>query len=520
MKLICTTALIVLVVATATAAATATDTTARPNRRQQVVTIPQLSSVDSIFRNAALDTLLSKSRLRHGLNPTLKTFLSVPEHPNHIVRIKQPSTCDPSVKQYSGYIDTADDKHLFFHFFESRGTPSTDPLVVWQNGGPGCSSMLGLYMELGPCRINEVTGEPVRNEHAWNANANVIFIDQPAGVGFSHGSSVWSTRAAADDLMAFLDIFLDSFPEYRTDGGLHLFSESYGGKYTPALGHILREADIQRASALRDDDKSKSLQPFNLRSIGIGNPLVDPMVQIQHYGHYACKGPYGPVLNQTDCDEMDRAVPMCVKLLQFCYDNETVLRCLPALYCNKVLSPFDKSGRNIYDVRQPCEADREDMCYPIGLQIKAYLDRQDVREELGVESSEFVACSESVGKKFVASGDVAKPTTKDVAYLLENGVRVLVYAGDADFMCNFEGVEAFTKQMEWSGKRGFNNNTSVGKWLVSANNTAPVRHAGNVRSFGGLTFLRIFEAGHMVPYDQPELAFDMITRWLNQKPLS
>ncbi|KAI8867141.1 alpha/beta-hydrolase, partial [Ramicandelaber brevisporus] len=307
------------------------------------------------------------------------------------------------------------------------------------------------------------------------------------------------------------------FPEYRTDGGLHLFSESYGGKYTPALGHVIRAADLARKVG---EEYGSPLKPFNLRSIGIGNPMVDPLVQNQHYGHYACQGPYGPILEQADCDEMDRAVPLCTKLLQLCYDNETTLRCLPSMYCNRILSPFGKSGRNIYDVRKPCEGGGDDLCYPINGQIKAYLDRPEVREELGVEAESYVGCSEQVGLKFAASGDHGKPTTKDVAYLLENDVKVLVYVGDADFICNFEGVGAFARQMEWSGKEGFNSDNSTGKWYApsAGNATAPVRHAGDVRSFQNLTFVRIFEAGHMVPYDQPEAALDMLTRWLDDKP--
>ncbi|KAJ7900717.1 peptidase S10, serine carboxypeptidase, partial [Mycena olivaceomarginata] len=82
--------------------------------------------------------------------------------------------CDTSVKQYSGYLDIADDKHLFFWFFESRNSPSTDPLVLWLNGGPGCSSSTGLLFELGPCSIANEGKNTTFNKHSWTSSANMI----------------------------------------------------------------------------------------------------------------------------------------------------------------------------------------------------------------------------------------------------------------------------------------------------------------------------------------------------------
>ncbi|KAJ7828852.1 serine carboxypeptidase-domain-containing protein, partial [Mycena olivaceomarginata] len=105
--------------------------------------------------------------------------------------------CDTSVKQYSGYLDIADDKHLFFWFFESRNSPSTDPLVLWLNGGPGCSSSTGLLFELGPCSIANEGKNTTFNKHSWTSSANMIvsrnslvvasltgiqFLDQPVNV--------------------------------------------------------------------------------------------------------------------------------------------------------------------------------------------------------------------------------------------------------------------------------------------------------------------------------------------------
>lgn len=74
----------------------------------------------------------------------------------------------------------------FFWFFPSRSDPDKDPLVIWLTGGPGCSSELAIFMENGPMSI--IDGEAVKEDISWNNNANLLYVDQPIGTGYSHGS--------------------------------------------------------------------------------------------------------------------------------------------------------------------------------------------------------------------------------------------------------------------------------------------------------------------------------------------
>lgn len=72
---------------------------------------------------------------------------------------------------------------------ESQDSPSEDPLVLWLTGGPGCSSTLALLAENGPCTVNDDGETTTPNPSSWNKRANVIWVDQPAGVGFSYGKA-------------------------------------------------------------------------------------------------------------------------------------------------------------------------------------------------------------------------------------------------------------------------------------------------------------------------------------------
>lgn len=140
---------------------------------------------------------------------------------------------------------------MWFWFFESRNSPSTAPLAAWFNGGPGCSSMIGLFQvcsldsifedtvnlssqqENGPCQFYNGSSTPSLNPYSWNEYANMIYIDQPIGTGFSYGTDpVTSTVTAAPYVWALLQAFYANFPQYENrDFGL--FTESYGGHYGP-----------------------------------------------------------------------------------------------------------------------------------------------------------------------------------------------------------------------------------------------------------------------------------------------
>jgi carboxypeptidase C (cathepsin A) len=131
---------------------------------------------------------------------------------------------------------------MWFWFFEARDNPSTAPLALWFNDGPGYSSMVGLFAENGPCTFNNVSGPiPVLNPYSWNNVANMLYIDQPIGTGFSYGSDsddVTSTITAAPFVWKLLQAFYSRFPKYKNhDFGL--FTESYGGHYGPEFAKYL-----------------------------------------------------------------------------------------------------------------------------------------------------------------------------------------------------------------------------------------------------------------------------------------
>lgn len=109
--------------------------------------------------------------------------------------------------------------------------------------------------------------------------------------------------------------------------------------------------------------------------------------------------------------------------------------------------------------------------------------------------------------------------------MLEDGVRVLIYAGDVDFICNWIGNKAWTKELRWTGKSNFNAEEDKSWFYTDAQNTAAAPVAGGkartakaARGEGSLTFLQVYEAGHMVPMDQPAAALALLNDFLANKP--
>ena len=161
---------------------------------------------------------------------------------HHSIRIKQQqnnSLCDARARQYTGWLDVGN-KHIFFWYFESQDTPSEDPLLLWLTGGPGGSGMVGALQENGPCLINEYGNGTVYNKFAWSSHANVIYVDQPAGVGFSYvdeGVPIPGTSfTAAEDMHHFLQLFTSEvFPELKGTE-FHITGESYAVSFLKAAG--------------------------------------------------------------------------------------------------------------------------------------------------------------------------------------------------------------------------------------------------------------------------------------------
>ncbi|KAJ0042662.1 hypothetical protein Pint_19042 [Pistacia integerrima] len=203
-----------------------------------------------------------------NLSPLVVTSSQQEEAHDRITAL--PGQPKVSFQQFSGYVtvNQAVGRALFYWLTEATTLPLSKPLVVWLNGGPGCSSVAyGASEEIGPFRINRTASGLHLNKFSWNSVANLLFLETPAGVGFSYSNRSadlldTGDRRTAKDSLAFLIRWLERFPRYK-GREVYITGESYAGHYVPQLA---REIMIYN---------SKSKHPINLKGIMVGNAVTD-----------------------------------------------------------------------------------------------------------------------------------------------------------------------------------------------------------------------------------------------------
>ncbi|CCO34254.1 hypothetical protein BN14_08348 [Rhizoctonia solani AG-1 IB] len=188
---------------------------------------------------------------------------------------------------------------------------------------------------------------------------------------------------------------------------------------------------------------------------------------------------------------------------------------------------FQQLGLNPYDVRRKCnKAEDGDLCYRQLEWIETFMNDEKVKSELGaVGDREFKSCNMKVNQAFMMQGDGMHNAAALLPELVEDGVRLLIYAGNADFMCNAIGNLQWLEGLESSFQADFQAAKQVPFIPLSSKTNKPagfVKTAGGKGKFtaGNITYVQIYDAGHMVPYDQPEAALDMFVRWIMDTPLT
>lgn len=433
-------------------------------------------------------TIIDSSRLQMRHITLQPTGLNTTSHPSD------------SPERLSGYfkLKHTSDAHMFFFYFEAREDPENAPVILWMTGGPGCSSELAVFFENGPWTINSDL-ELEETEFGWDVNAHMIFVDQPINTGFSYSDDnedrCFDEDCVANDMLDFLEAFMDARPELAGKP-FYVTGESYAGHYVPAVASRVFHAA----------QSGESQAPINLKGIAIGNGLTDPAIQYGYYSEYAFQN---KLISERVKDGMEVIFPACRVALQVCDGANWRIECLIAVeWCQVTqfapIMAFNPD-LNVYDVRKKCEGP---LCYKEFDVMDTYLNDPDVQHDLGVNRP-WVSCSMSVHADMM--GDWGHRFDTVIPELLDNDVAVLIYAGDKDLICNYIGNRAWVDVLPWSGSE---------EWAAAKETTWSVdgEAAGSVTTVGPLTFLRVFDAGHMVPMDQPKRALDMITRFSRRKP--
>ena len=443
---------------------------------------------------------------------------------------------------YSGYLKTnIDGNELFYLYAPSQNDPSTAPIMLWLNGGPGCSSLFGFLAEIGPVCSDNFASEWKVNPFSWNTNANLLAIEQPAGVGFSKTVDpkfLWTDDVTADNLLAGVKDFLKEFN--MQDREFYISGESYAGVYIPFLAtHMLEDTSSDKV---------------NLKGILVGNGLTDFDTDVERsmveFGFY-----HGMISTETynifknNCPHKpDELVPEEQENLELndgfyprnvthkCNEIRDLIRAKLGgsdIYEIYILGPsrsrislndpfylnskftmkktiinklkeFKNKQENLYKGNLKSILEPENDVWPNGcgddLFFDYFLNEEEVKRKLAIydESIRWTQCFNinydmSASFKFYSETMLKYPD-----------VKVWVFSGTED------GVLPTLGTMRWINKLPFTIQTKWKQWKVGN------QVAGYVQKYQeGLVIVTVKGAGHMVPQDQRASAYNMVTAFFN-----
>ncbi|KAK8860054.1 Alpha/Beta hydrolase protein [Apiospora arundinis] len=495
-----------------------------------------------------------------------------PSDPKITIDFKETHICEttPGVKSYSGYVNLpasaaegrAYDIHTFFWFFESRKDPANAPLSVWLQGGPGAPSVVAAVGENGPCKIAPNSKDTVLNPWSWNNEVNMLYIDQPVQTGFSYdrliNGTIWeannpfmvtpvkslaeakvnatnlagvfssqeelstanTTATAAHAAWQFMQTWMTKFPHYKPKSNkFSIWSESYGGHYGPTFAGYFDEQNTRIAAK-----NISNAIPLNLDTVGIVNGCLDAEIQIPFYPEMAYKNTYGiKIYNETIYKNATGAWPKCQQMIQQCRalaakkdpkNTGTVKEvndvcAIGFKTCfDTVHKPYDPNVHNQFDLTSPAVG-------PFPPKYAAgYLNSKEVQEALGVPLN-FTGLAEAANNVFSKTGDfLLGHNVANLGHLLNKGVKVAFMYGDSDYQCNWLGGEAISLNITSKYSADFR---KAGYTDIKTNKNET---GGMVRQFGKLSFSRVYNAGHEVPYYQPETAYQIFHRTMFNKDVA
>ncbi len=385
----------------------------------------------------------------------------------------------------SGLLDLGNGgDELFYIYFRARHPLPVPRLLIWLNGGPGCSSMIGLFQENGPYRFNRTTLQLVRNPYSWNELSNVLYIDQPAGTGFSRarpGQECRDEVCIAKGLRVFLTKFVESrHPELR-GASLYLTGECYAGRYIPAFAAYLSKSE------------GISNFPLRLRGIMLGAPYTDHLLQETVSADFFYENGIFGIKNYT----MSKVAALLYSVPHWLgWKNLTV----------QLFSSFEEkhypNPPNIYDIDDPESYDDMDNA------LERLFNQTSIKSLLGIPPGrEFKICSDEVDAALL--GDVVNSQLGNLNLVLEANCTVYLLNGMRDGAVDWRMWQQLLRALDWKGKSEYDG-TEEQPWEVDGKIHGMTRRARN------LVTVRVLGAGHYLPLSQPKFCLEILGRFLSE----
>ena len=329
------------------------------------------------------------------------------------------------------------------------------------------------------------TGKLNYNPYSWNAYYDIMFIDQPVATIYAsvkdNAHYCRNETCVAGNFHKFLNNFLQyHHPEYA-GVPLYITGESYAGHYIPAIvAHIIRVKNPL----------------INLKAAAIGNGLSDVGVQLQLYPDFVREeGRIGHISYFL----LKALTGIC--RVAMAYD----LRIFD-MFCISIIGAVAQTAdiKNYYDIR------RNDTDDDLMLKVAELLNSTESQETFGVHYRVInEMCNWTVYQNMM--GDWCTPVANDIAFALNSGMRIMLYYGDKDYICNWRGGEILADSLNWYGQKGYKGQSYQ---TVMYQN----KKHGEYKKMDKLTFLRVYDAGHMVPSDQGEFALYMLKNFVEDQP--